>query len=110
MKTKIGQQSKQLFLQHTSMLLKRLLVYFRGGNLSLRIETASFDVEAFLMDFWFNIEGAEELIVALSASDFVAVIDVNASLTILHLLGVGIFSLLLRMFCYHVPPSEMRES
>ena len=61
-------------------------MYFRGGELRLKIETASFDLEAFLMDLSFNIEGGSKLFVDFFASDFIVQIDVNVSIITLHLL------------------------
>ena len=52
-------------------------MYFRGGVLTLEIETASFDVEAFLMSLSFDIEGADQLLVDFHANDFIFTIDVR---------------------------------
>ena len=58
-------------------------MYFSGGELRLRIETAS-DVEAYLMDLSFNIEGADELILQIRVSDLVVIIDVRRSTAQFH--------------------------
>ena len=52
-------------------------MYFRGQELNLTIETASFDVEAFLMSLSFDIQGADQLLVEFHANDFILPVDVR---------------------------------